>query len=198
MLWSEANDQYVWQTTLREHLNNILKFPQNVFFIAVLSFDLILPVKETQLQFWSNLAHSWHSLWFSWQHLTSLFTVNQRIHCEKEATRHVTRLRAEVSSFATGLIKRGYNQGLIGYWSPLWDSRVLNNALLWGSAAAARAIHPSRPGAGRHHHCRVLIGFLVQQSRRLSPRPDCSDSAESSQMTCFALAHLFSFFFFYY
>lgn len=47
------------------------------------------------------------------------------------------------SSFAAGLIKCGYNQGLIGYWFPPWDSRVLNNALLRGSAAAARAIHPS-------------------------------------------------------
>lgn len=47
------------------------------------------------------------------------------------------------SSFAAGLIKCGYNQGLIGYWSPTWDGRVLNNALPRGSAAAARAIHPS-------------------------------------------------------
>lgn len=47
------------------------------------------------------------------------------------------------SLLIAGLIKGGYNQGLIVYWSPLWDSGVLNNAIPPGFGAAAGPIHPA-------------------------------------------------------
>ena len=88
------------------------------------------------------------------------------------------------------LIKCEYNQGLIMYWSPLWDTGVLNNAIPWASLQwQSPFILPVR---GACDCCWVVIGFGMGQPG-LSPRPDSSDSAELSQPTRFALTHLFSF-----
>lgn len=91
------------------------------------------------------------------------------------------------------LIKCGYNQGLIVYWSPLWDTRVLNNAV-------PRALMQQQgpfiePASGASHCCRAVIRFGAGQPC-LSPLPDSRDSAplrQPSPLTCFALTHLFSF-----
>lgn len=88
------------------------------------------------------------------------------------------------------LIKCGYNQGLIVYWSPLWDTRVLNNAIPWASMQQQSPFILPASGAG--DCCWVVIWFGMGQPG-LSPPPDSSDSAEPSQLTCFALTHLFSF-----
>lgn len=89
------------------------------------------------------------------------------------------------------LIKCGYNQGLIMYWSQLWDTGVLNNAIPWASMLQRSPFILSVSGAC--DCCRVVIWFGLGQPG-LSPPPDSSDSAEPSQPTRFALTHLFSFF----
>lgn len=88
------------------------------------------------------------------------------------------------------LIKCGYNQGLIMYWSPLWDTGVLNNAIPWASVQQQSPF--ILPVSGACDCCWVVIWFGMGQPG-LSPPPDSSDSAEPSQLTRFALTHLFSF-----
>lgn len=88
------------------------------------------------------------------------------------------------------LIKCGYNQGLIVYWSSLWDSGVLNNAIPWASTLQQGPFIVAVSGA--YDCCWAVIGFGMGRAG-LSPLPDSSDSAEPSRLTCFALTHLFSF-----
>lgn len=90
------------------------------------------------------------------------------------------------------LIKCAYNQGLIVYWFPLWDTEVLNNAIPW--ALMQQQSPFILPVSGACDCCWVVIWFGVGQPG-LSPLPDSSDSAEPSQPTCFTLARLYSFFF---
>lgn len=45
------------------------------------------------------------------------------------------------------LIKCGYNQGLMVYWSPLWDTGVLNNAIPWALMQYQSPFIPPASGA---------------------------------------------------
>lgn len=88
------------------------------------------------------------------------------------------------------LIKCGYNQGLIVYWSPLWDTGVLNNAIPW---AWMQQQSPFILPASRACDCCWVVIWFGLGPPGLSPLPDSSDSAEPSQPTRFALTRLFSF-----
>lgn len=65
-----------------------------------------------------------------------------------------------------GLIKCGYNQGVIVYWSPLWDTGVLNNAIPW---ALMQQWSPFiLPASAACDCCWVVIWFGVGQPRLIS------------------------------
>lgn len=94
------------------------------------------------------------------------------------------------SILRTRLIKCGYNQGLIVYWSPLWDTGVLNNAIPW---APMQQQSPFILPASRASYCCWVVIWFGMGQPGLSPLPDSSYSAEPSQPTCCALTHLLSF-----